>query len=71
VSFVFQKPESFNSPCHSAAVALITTMQGERSDRKLAFCHFRAERLATAETVEIVVAVAGGLVGVTVFVLAV
>ena len=36
-------------------------MQGERSDRKLAFCHCRAERLATAETVEIVMAVAGGL----------
>ena len=69
MSFVSQEP--FSSSCHSAAVALITTMQGERSDRKLAFWHCRAERLATAETVEIVVAVAGGLFGVTVFVLAV
>ena len=48
-----------------------THVEPTEAVRKLAFSHCRAERLATAETVEIVVAVAGGLVGFTVFVLAV
>ena len=38
-----------------------THVEPTEAVRKLAFCHCRAERLATAETVEIVMAVAGGL----------
>jgi|GEM_PF-3691474 len=39
----------------------LSTVPNVRNGRKLAYFHCRAERLATAETVEIDMAVAGGL----------